>query len=441
MWNSIARSMGLVAALAAGASGQRMEQVESLETARSDTVALGHSAAIGAGFAFLGTMSDGRIHLFGASDGGWSEAGVVTSDRWSAKGLGFSMDLDGTTLVVGAPYPFMCDPSDGPSSSGEVVVFRVVGGGLAEAQTLHHDGADRLDRFGEAVAISGDLLVAGAKYDNEAGHSAGAAYLFRNVGGVWRQEAKLIGDQTDEGDILGWSVAVDGERVVLGAPFRSDDGRLHSGGVLVFEPVGGVWRQVARLVSPSPSQHDYFGVAVAVEGDAVLVGATGSENVYAFERGSGGAWAHAATLEKGLGFDIGNDFDFGARVVLEDGVASVAAPRFKQGQVNLYDAADWTLVQKILPDGLARGVQFGSALAVSGDRMLVGARFQGDHGCGMLYAAAGCAPDLTADGVVDTRDFVVFLGMWSAGDADWDGTGATDTADFIAYLADWAAGC
>ncbi|MBZ0173190.1 MAG: hypothetical protein K8E66_12470, partial [Phycisphaerales bacterium] len=57
--------------------------------------------------------------------------------------------------------------------------------------------------------------------------------------------------------------------------------------------------------------------------------------------------------------------------------------------------------------------------------------------------AGECAADLNGDGVVDTRDFIAFLGAWAAGDpiADWDENGLIDTRDFLAYLRDWAAGC
>lgn len=61
----------------------------------------------------------------------------------------------------------------------------------------------------------------------------------------------------------------------------------------------------------------------------------------------------------------------------------------------------------------------------------------------MVPKGGDCTADLDGDGMVDTRDFIVFLGAWAAGDqlADWDGNGVIDSRDFIAYLGDWAAGC
>ncbi len=54
-----------------------------------------------------------------------------------------------------------------------------------------------------------------------------------------------------------------------------------------------------------------------------------------------------------------------------------------------------------------------------------------------------CAPDLTGDGVVDTLDFLLFLGAWAQGNdiADWDENGTINTMDFIAFLNEWAVGC
>ncbi|VAX41242.1 hypothetical protein MNBD_PLANCTO03-497, partial [hydrothermal vent metagenome] len=60
-----------------------------------------------------------------------------------------------------------------------------------------------------------------------------------------------------------------------------------------------------------------------------------------------------------------------------------------------------------------------------------------------LRAEESCPADLNGDGVVNTQDFLAFLGAWSAGDplADWNEDGDINTLDFLAYLTDWAAGC
>lgn len=449
----------IVLLVACGVHAQGLQSGGMLGPEDPWTVGLGDSAVAARGFAAMGTPNDGRIHLFAPSSGAWLETGTVTSERWGAKGLGRSLDLDGGVLVAGAPYPFICDPEDGPTSTGEVVVFGVRGdGGLDYRQTLHHSGPDRLDRFGEAVAISGDLIVAGCKYDNDAGHSAGAAYVFRDAGGQWVEEAKLIGDLTDEGDILGWDVAIDDGRIVVGVPFRSDGGLLFSGSALVFEQVNGVWTQVARLTSPAPEAGEYFGVSVAVEGDAVLVGATGSNSAYAFERGEDGVWTFAASLAPSLGYDVGSQFNFGAKVALERGKAVVSAPHFKQGQVNVYEGASgaWTLLQKILPDDFERGDQFGSALAYTGGQLLIGARGADPTGCGMMFTDgrsgslgqssgqfAACEADMNRDGRVDIRDLTDFLSLWTARHdrADINADGAINTMDITMYLGMWADGC
>lgn len=453
-----------LALLASGALAQDLREGERLLPQDQATAAFGESAVLADGFAAIGTTNDGRVHVFAPFGGGWVEREVITSVRWQAKGLGKSMDIqsdDGGILVAGAPYPYICDPDEGPSSTGEVVVFRrVESGGLEYLQTLRHDGVDRLDRFGGAVAIDEDLIVVSARYDNEAGHSAGAAYVFRNTGGVWEQEAKLIGDLTDESDILGWGVAVDQGRVVLGAPFRSDNGLLHTGSALVFEQINGQWRQVARLTSPNPEQQEYFGVSVAVEGDAIVVGATGSDSAYAYERQPDGTWAFAVSLDPQFGQNIGGRYDFGGRVMIDGGRAIVSAPHFKQGQLNIYSVGNgWPLEQQIVPDGFRRGAQFGSAIASSRGQLLIGARgATNDESTGAAMMLVGgrdlgqadafgdatpCEADINGDGTVDSRDFVGYFTLWTDRHdrADMNADGVVNTLDVPVFLAMWNQGC
>lgn len=72
--------------------------------------------------------------------------------------------------------------------------------------------------FGLATAVRGDLVVVGAPHDSDVDYGAGAAYVYRNLGGNWIEEAKLTGSDSVLNDFFGWSVAVDGELIVVSAP-------------------------------------------------------------------------------------------------------------------------------------------------------------------------------------------------------------------------------
>ena len=75
------------------------------------------------------------------------------------------------------------------------------------------------DAFGRSVAMSGDTLVVGANGDDERGLDAGAAYVYRRVSsGRWELRQKLVPSELLDGDFFGWSVDVDGDAIVVGAP-------------------------------------------------------------------------------------------------------------------------------------------------------------------------------------------------------------------------------
>src|SRR5262249_49575291 len=126
------------------------------------------------------------------------------------------------------------------------------------------------DEFGISVAVSGDTVVVGARFEasnatgvngNQADNSAsqsGAAYVFTRSGGVWSQQAYLKASNTEACDRFGWSVAVSGDTVVVGALGESsnatgvngnqaDNSACGSGAASVFPPSGGVWSQQAYL--------------------------------------------------------------------------------------------------------------------------------------------------------------------------------------------------
>lgn len=167
---------------------------------------------------------------------------------------------------------------------------------LAQSAFIKASNAEQNDYFGLSVAISGDTLVVGAPFEdsaatgvngdqsNELGRDAGAAYVFVKSGGTWVQQAYLKASNSDIHDEFGQSVAIDGDRIVVGAPEESssatgvdgdetDNSILSAGAAYVFERTGTVWSQVAYLKASNPEFDDKFGCSVAVTGDTVVVGA------------------------------------------------------------------------------------------------------------------------------------------------------------------------
>lgn len=206
---------------------------------------------------------------------------------WDAAGLTLPARLDvtptGQVLVFvddrGAEYPITVDP-------------------IAQQAYLKASNPDAIDYFGESVAISGDTVVVGARFEGGNGvgvtppsqgdnsrSSSGAAYVFVRTAGVWNQQAYLKASNSDAFDTFGFSVAVSGNTVVVAAfqedsdglgvnpPSQSDNSLFSSGAVYVFVRTAGVWNQQAYLKASNTDTFDGFGESVAVSGDTVVVGA------------------------------------------------------------------------------------------------------------------------------------------------------------------------
>ncbi len=253
--------------------------------------------------------------------------------------FGNSVAVSGNTIVVGAPGN-QNTVGGTDVSTGAAYIFTkfsgvwgnapVSGNHRVETAKLVASDAAADDGFGIAVAVDGDTIVVGAHLENANDDDlndtndvtdSGAAYVFTKVSGVWSQKAKLIASDGAANDKFGNSVAVDGNTIVVGAPYNDydddDDGDTDDdeGSAYVFAKVeGGGWNdatETAKLTASDGSANDEFGISVAVEGDAVVVGAYQDDYIdpndssndaadsgaaYVFTRDSAGGWSQKAKL-------------------------------------------------------------------------------------------------------------------------------------------------
>jgi hypothetical protein len=118
--------------------------------------------------------------------------------------------------------------------------------------------------------VDGDTALLGASWDDHNGYNTGSAYVFTHAGGVWTQQAKLSPAGGDNhGDRFGYSVALHADSAVIGAPI---DG-YNTGSAYLFTRSGGDWIEQDKLLEADGDLRDKFGYSVAVEGDVALVGA------------------------------------------------------------------------------------------------------------------------------------------------------------------------
>ena len=242
-----------------------------------DTIAVSASDASPGrtGFGQFGSRP-GVVLIFVRSGSTWSlEAEVAASVPGSGDEFGQSLDLDGDVLVVGAPL----EDGDGTAadnndvqSSGAAYAFRRMGTAWIQEAYLKSPTPLTHDNFGTSVAVSGDTLVVGTSRNEH-------AVVFARQAGGWAQQAVLVASNGEVDDEFGRQVALDGDTIAVGAWREASDGSgpddnsvPFSGAVYIFERTGTTWAETDYLKSPMPADGDWFGAALALAGDSLIVG-------------------------------------------------------------------------------------------------------------------------------------------------------------------------
>ena len=157
--------------------------------------------------------------------------------------------------------------------AGLVSGLLLISGNFSSAQSLVQQAYLKAtnplagDNFGKVLAISGDTAVVGAPGEN---NLAGAAYVYVRSGITWAFQAKLLPSSPGVGDEFGFSVAISGDTIVVGA--RSE-GADDSGAAYVFVRSGTNWSQQAYLKAANTGAGDNFGDTVAISANTIVVGA------------------------------------------------------------------------------------------------------------------------------------------------------------------------
>ncbi len=247
---------------------------------------------------------------------------------------------------------------------------------------LPKDGA-AADVFGGSVAISGDIAIVGAVWDDDNGFKSGSAYLFDAATG--QQVAKLLADDGAAFHYFGGSVAISGATAIVGASGDGDNG-FESGAAYLFDTTTG--QQIAKLLANDGAADDHFR-SVGISGATAIVGAyldddngADSGSAYLFDISDP---ANPTQLFKLLPNDGAADDQFGRFVAISGATAIVGAYRdddngTNSGSAYLFDAATGQQVAKLLADDGAAFHYFGGSVAISGATAIVGAALDDDNG-------------------------------------------------------------
>jgi len=313
-----------------------------------------------------------------ASDGTLAveEARLVAGDGGAWDQLGACVAIDGDTLVAGARW---CD--DAGADSGAAYVFVRNGTAWTQQAKLVASDAAGDDQFGSAVAIAGDTVIVGAPFDDDTAPSSGSVYVFGRSGTTWTQQAKLLASDAAAGDQLGASVAIAGDTAAAGAVGDKDAG-LFTGSAYVFVRNGTLWSEQAKLLPSDPGAHNRFGTSLSLDVEELVAGTVGvARGAYVFRR-SGTSWSQEVKLVDPLGLYSDR---FGTSVAIEGDVVAVGAPLDDDngqdsGSVHVFerDVNGWSHIVTLIA-GEQLG-ELGSAVGLDGGRIVAGARMDYNYG-------------------------------------------------------------
>ena len=244
-----------------------------------DTIAIAASLEDGGSQGINGDQTSddefrsGAVYVFGRNGTTWTQQAYIKADNADDIDVFGSLDLEGTTLVVGAsqedsngfliPGTSEFDGSNNfVTTSGAVYVFEQDPLTLEWSQQafLKASNPSRADAFGAAVSLSGDTIVVGARSEdsdsigidgamNDDGDGSGAVYVFKRMGSTWVQDAFIKASNSREFGLFGVGVAISGDTIVASNPgddsaspgingdqFNED--APGAGAVFVFEDAG-----------------------------------------------------------------------------------------------------------------------------------------------------------------------------------------------------------
>jgi len=253
--------------------------------------------------------------------------------------------------------------------------------GLLAAGTLHGQAsadpdivelqpidARQRDGFADSVGVSDDLLVVGSPAQS-------AVFVFGRTNGRWNQRQRIV-SPAESFDGFGTAVAVDGTRIVVGAPLDGTaDGRAY---VYDLDRTRSSWTLRQEITVGSPGDGSAFGSDVAVDGDIFAVSAPaageGSGTVYIFRPTLPDVWIVQAEVTPA---DVSVGAMFGTSIDLDDGTMIASAPAQDEGRGAVYvfdnSGQKWVERAKISQPGTGDPEGLGSDVDLDGETILVGA--------------------------------------------------------------------
>lgn len=309
-------------------------------------------------------------------------------------------------------------------NSGAVYIFERENGEWLQQTYLKPSNTSGAARFGLALALDNDTLVVGAYKESSDGSGvnpttnaeldrSGAAYVFVRNNGQWEEQAFIKAEDPQELYEYGYSAAISGNTMVIGAPGWGFSGPAgsgfvvnHEGAAYVYTRSNGLWSFHSKLTAPFPLGGDRFGQSVVMDEDTIIISAPfedsdaqglngNQDNDNAESAGAVYIYQKVAdewTLQTFLKSSNNREFDyFGYKLALEGDLLVVTSigdesnnTADNSGAVYTFSkSAGWNEAAIIKPNNPTEGLYFGECVATNGNFMVVGSDVEDGRGSGI----------------------------------------------------------
>lgn len=381
--------------------------------ARAVNDRFGHALEIGKGYAVVGVpnededtvesntlTSSGSAYIFKLVGGRWAFDKKITANiRASNHNFGHSVSIYDSTIAVGCVYNNTnAGNTASLSGAGSVHIFKKINGVWSQRQKIVASDRAASDQFGQSLSLDSNKLAVGSLKNN----NTGRVYIFRDSANLFREKHKISPKDLGLADKFGYSVRLKKNRLLVGAPEEDHDTSglnfvSTSGSAYFFRESGNQWAQVKKLVALKRNNNQYQGFSLDFNDSLIVTGAYGTfsneEGLEPVPAGGPGAVNsyqindlsitrtlvlkdYALTDQYGYAVDVsGNVLIVGAPY--EDDDSAGKTPRYNSGAAYLYEKTGgrWQKVQKLQASDRRALDEFGNSVAISGNYAFVGARY------------------------------------------------------------------
>jgi hypothetical protein len=296
--------------------------------------------------------------------------------------FGSTVAMSGSTLVVGAPN----DKGVILPQEGAAYVFDRTGHTWASVVKVFDSQPQSGSKFGRAVAIHADIIAVGAPESNgPIANAQGAVNVYRRVNGAWTFEQRLTASDGAVSDFFGASVAVSGNRVVVGAFAADAPGQDDRGAVYVFQHNGVSWIEQAKLSPSDGAATDWFGNCVAINGGTIVVGSPNKDGLAIPNHGAAYVYVPIGEFWNEQGILLPDTLQahsaYGSSVAIDGNTIVVGSFNWNSDTVAHGGAAFvytrsgdvWTQQAQLLASDASDNDFLGDAVAISGNTIVCGA--------------------------------------------------------------------